>query len=289
MWLTQQGIEMSHNTCRPCDIIDVAHSHPPAYARRGRNVPQNWRPGDARKGKLSHVRPSALQVDVLTQNLREDGLVNGSVGLVIGFASVQAVEAANPHLTHRQTNAASSRTASRYFEDPQLASEAAVAKVASSTAPTGTIASGDSLYGISIARAGPPEREKVQEKPNADSGLVEKKTMPSEAWPIVQFTKGNVRKLLPPMEFTVENTGGRLEATRSQVPLILAWALSIHKAQGQTLERVKVDLNKTFEAGQAYVALSRATSMVSDVLRPVGTRSAHCKSILHRKRYSGGL
>lgn len=38
--------------------------------------------------------------------------------------------------------------------------------------------------------------------------------------------------------------------------------LSIHKSQGQTLERVKVDLGGLFEAGQGYVALSRATTMV---------------------------
>lgn len=38
-------------------------------------------------------------------------------------------------------------------------------------------------------------------------------------------------------------------ATRVQVPLILGWALSIHKAQGQTLERVKVDLDHVFEMG----------------------------------------
>jgi ATP-dependent DNA helicase PIF1 len=46
-----------------------------------------------------------------------------------------------------------------------------------------------------------------------------------------------------------------------QVPLILAWALSVHKSQGQTLERVKVDMKSTFEKGQAYVAVSRATTM----------------------------
>lgn len=82
-------------------------------------------------------------------------------------------------------------------------------------------------------------------------------------WPLVRFTiaGGASRELLcSPESWKIELPNGEIQASRSQVPLILAWALSIHKAQGQTLERVKVDMGKIFEKGQAYVALSRATT-----------------------------
>ena len=82
-------------------------------------------------------------------------------------------------------------------------------------------------------------------------------------YPYVQFLSqdGTTRSILiKPEDWKIELPSGEIQASRSQLPLILAWALSIHKAQGQTLERVKIDLKRVFEKGQAYVALSRATS-----------------------------
>jgi len=86
----------------------------------------------------------------------------------------------------------------------------------------------------------------------------------AKRWPVVVFpTRDGVDKeiLCMPEDWKVEQPAGVVQACRRQVPLILAWALSIHKAQGQTLDLVKVDLEGTFETGQAYVALSRATTI----------------------------
>jgi PIF1-like helicase len=64
---------------------------------------------------------------------------------------------------------------------------------------------------------------------------------------------------VPPIEWSTISKRGRVVA--SQVPLLFAWAITIHKAQGLSMARANVDLGRLFEAGQGYVALSRLTTL----------------------------
>lgn len=82
-------------------------------------------------------------------------------------------------------------------------------------------------------------------------------------YPYIRWSLNNDRfyhELMLPERFPVDLPGDKTGIERTQLPIMLCWALSIHKAQGQTIQRLKVDLRNIFEAGQVYVALSRAVS-----------------------------
>ncbi len=78
--------------------------------------------------------------------------------------------------------------------------------------------------------------------------------------PIVKIASGQKIRVVAE-DWTIENEAGESIATVSQLPLRLAWAMTIHKSQGMTLDTAEIDLSKTFEVGQGYVALSRIKSI----------------------------
>ncbi|MBI2462772.1 MAG: AAA family ATPase [Candidatus Spechtbacteria bacterium] len=74
-------------------------------------------------------------------------------------------------------------------------------------------------------------------------------------YPIVKIHSGREIEV-EPMEWTVEENGS-VCASVTQVPLRLAWAITVHKSQGMSLDEAVMDLTDVFEFGQGYVALSR--------------------------------
>lgn len=126
---------------------------------------------------------------MLTKNMPALGLVNGSRGVVVGFATKEEQE-----------------------EEEQLSSEA-------------------------YARIDP-----------------------DELLPVVKFLSRSTPVLVERFEFAAFDGSEKL-SSRLAVPLRLAWAMTIHKSQSQTIDLLEVDLTGVFEYGQAFVALSRASSL----------------------------
>ena len=83
-------------------------------------------------------------------------------------------------------------------------------------------------------------------------------------------------------EFTIGRRGrDSVRATRTQFPITLAWACTIHKVQGKTMDIIVVDMSKRFMPGQAYVAFSRVRN-----LRGLFIKSFNPKSITVHKDVS---
>lgn len=116
----------------------------------------------------------------------------------------------------------------------------------------------------------------------------------SNLLPVVNFKIADRKeelKLIDKEEFLIDMVPNALnpsnQIVRRQLPLLLSWAMSIHKAQGQTIDRLRIDLKKVFEKGQVYVALSRATN--KDHLEILNFDPHRIKTSHEVKRFYKGL
>ena len=78
-------------------------------------------------------------------------------------------------------------------------------------------------------------------------------------YPIVEFKNGKVLTMVP--DTWELRDGEKKRASITQIPLRLAWAITVHKSQGMTLDAARIDLRKAFVEGMGYVALSRVKNL----------------------------
>jgi len=103
--------------------------------------------------------------------------------------------------------------------------------------------------------------------------------------PVVRFLDGH-EHIIHFWQWEIEE-GNKKQVRITQIPLKLAWAISVHKCQGSTLDLAEVDLSNTFEFGQAYVALSRVRTIdglsIADI--NYATIQAHPSALEYYKKY----
>ncbi|ABE75620.1 AAA family ATPase [Psychrobacter cryohalolentis] len=155
------------------------------------------------------------------KNNTELGVSNGTMGELIGFAAVKIDD--------------SKESSDDLIEDDDIGSDK------------------DSDVGNDKQAA-----KSAKEKAKKDKAKVKKPT--TQKMPVVRLNTGR-EVIAEPEEWIIEDETGDVLASYEQVPLCLAWAITIHKSQGMTLEAAEIDLSRTFELGQGYVALSRLKSL----------------------------
>ncbi len=109
---------------------------------------------------------------------------------------------------------------------------------------------------------------------------------PVTDYPVVDYLNGRTVTMQP--DTWELRDGDKKRASISQVPLRLAWAITVHKSQGMTLDAARIDLRKAFVPGMGYVALSRVRDIdhlyLSGINRMALTMSDEAKEIDERLR-----
>ncbi len=98
--------------------------------------------------------------------------------------------------------------------------------------------------------------------------------------PVVQKLDGTT-VVAKPSDWVMEDDSGEVLATITQIPLRLAWAMTIHKSQGMSLDAAEIDLGSAFTEGMGYVALSRVRSLSGIKLLGLNTMALRVNPLVH--------
>ena len=102
---------------------------------------------------------------------------------------------------------------------------------------------------------------------------------------------GRKMMTIAPRVFTVEDCDGALLVSRVQIPLMLAYCMTVNRAQGLTLDKVVFKMDGIFAHGQLYTALSRVWRMgdmcfVGDIKKGVRLQSREVMEFRKAKRWT---
>ncbi len=101
-----------------------------------------------------------------------------------------------------------------------------------------------------------------------------------DSLPIV-LTSEHREIAVKPMDWVIEEND-KIKASITQIPLRLAWAITVHKSQGMTLDEAVIDLSDAFEYGQGYVAISRVKSLQGLSLLGINQRALETHPIIQK-------
>ncbi|KAI6908350.1 hypothetical protein KC318_g4784 [Hortaea werneckii] len=176
------------------------------------------------------------------------GLVNGSQGKIIGWEEHSDAKVFPPREERRMPSSPRKARPSAKYDSPSKFHS----RRGGPSSPT--------RFGGGESTSLKPEHVLIKE--SQTRAFISRNAPTTAFWPVVAFHNGITQAIYPHCELSELGAEEPYSVLgRTQMPLLAAWAITVHKSQGMTLDRVIVDLWNSFEREMVYVALSRARGL----------------------------